>query len=247
MRVLQTAVSTQGFRQPGSNSDKTKLLEDLAAEAQRRKCSLLLVPAGFWCVNTPAGWAQLVATARRIAKKRKIAIVGGIDVGRSLGKGGITKTMVQQRAIPYFGFAVDSKGKTHGPGGLWRQISSTSKNAVHVPLVNSAARPINVAGWRVAVVLCGEMHSPYVRVVMGALRPDLVVVAGHAGLGQGLVPSLTAMNGVTGAAVVHSQHLSSYARMHMVSSSGASKPVKTGSSLITSSSPIWAAATVRRI
>jgi hypothetical protein len=246
MKVLQAAISTQGFREPVSNADKTTLLEDLALLARRKGCSLLLVPAGVWNVPAFAGCAQLVATARRIAKKRKIAIIGGIDVGK-LGKGGITNQMVRHRAIPFFGFAVDSKGKTYGPGGLWRQISSTSKNAVHAPPVNLAARLVNVAGWKVAVVLCGEMHSPYVRGFIGALKPDLVVVAGHAGIGQGLVPSLKAMSSATGTAVVHAQHLATKARMHMVTAIGISKPRATASNLIKSSSPIWAAATVRRI
>lgn len=247
MRILQTAISTVGFRQPASNTDKTTLLDELAAEARRQKCSLLLVPAGFWCVETSPGCVPLVATARKIAKKHKVAIVGGIDVGKRLGKGGITKKMIQQRAIPYFGFAVDSKGKTYGPGGFWRQISSTSKNAVHGAPVNLAARLVGVAGRTIAVVLCGEMHSTYVRDAIGPLRPELVVVAGHAGLGQGLGPSLKAMNSVTGTAVVHTQHLTTYARMHMVTSTGASKPVETGPNQVASSSPIWAAATVRRL
>jgi hypothetical protein len=246
MRVVQTAISTQGFRQPAFNTDKTTLLEDLALLASQRKCSLLVVPAGFWTVTTFAGCGHFVATARRIATQRKIAIVGGIDVEK-VAKGGITRTMVQGSAIPYFGFAVDSKGQIHGPGGVWRQISSTRKNAVHASPVNLAARLINVAGWKVGVVLCGEMHSPYVRAAIGALRPDLVVVAGHAGLGQGLVPSLSATNRATGTAVVHCQHLTSRANMHMVTANGASKPVATASKVIRSASPIWMAATLRSI
>jgi hypothetical protein len=94
MRVVQTAISTQGFRQPAFNTDKTTLLEDLALLASQRKCSLLVVPAGFWTVTTFAGCGHFVATARRIATQRKIAIVGGIDVEK-VAKGGITRTMVQ--------------------------------------------------------------------------------------------------------------------------------------------------------
>lgn len=246
MKVLQTAISSDEFRDPASNVDKTTLLEVLALLTSRNRCSLLVVPAGFWGVPSMAAWGPLRARVRRIARRHRIAIVGGIDVGQ-LGKDGITNGMVKNRKIPFFGFAADSKGRVHGPDSRWQQTSSTCENAAHAQPVNLAARLVHIAGLEVAVVVCGEMHSAHVRKFVGSLCPDLVVVVGHAGIGQGLVPSLKAMNSATEAPVVHAQHLTTKAKMHMVTAQGASIPVPTQANVIASSNPIWAAATVRSI
>jgi hypothetical protein len=47
MRLLQTAVSAEGFRNGASNQDRLGLLEELVRLCTREGARLLLVPAGF--------------------------------------------------------------------------------------------------------------------------------------------------------------------------------------------------------
>ena len=77
-------------------------------------------------------------------------------------------------------------------------------------------------GGNVVPLVCGEMHNERIRQVAATLKPRVIAVCGHDGLGQGLVPALLALNDRSGAAAIHCQHLdpSSAGHHHAVDRAG---------------------------
>jgi hypothetical protein len=96
-------------------------------------------------------------------------------------------------------------------------VSTTSADADDAP--DSAVQAVGHRAFRLNVatflpLLCGEMHNPGIRDVIAASGPEVVLVAGHAGLGQGLVPSLSALSNAGTRLAIHTQHLTTRANHH---------------------------------
>jgi hypothetical protein len=245
MRVFQTVISVEGFREFDTNVEKEQLLEKLAKLGAEAQCNILHLPAGFWIARNAAGLDNPIRAARIIARRYGLAIVGGIDIP------GSEKTTARKQArgrsrFPFFGFAVDDFGRRYGENGQWRQVSSTSDNAADADAIDAGRRMFRVNDSRVAVLVCGEMHNPAIRTAIANEEPNLVLVSGHHGLGQGLIPTLKALHNATGVAVLHSQHLRGLgAKLHMVDARGISRLVLVRPN-VKVLSPIWAAATIRQ-
>jgi hypothetical protein len=249
MRIFQTVISVKRYHEFDANADKDQLLEQLAKLCLDAACELLHLPAGFWIVRGVGEVDRPIQAARRIARHHGLAIVSGIDIPYSkrskLGKTG------RNGLLPSFGFAIDASGRCYGESGQWRQLSATRDDAKLASPIVARQRMLVVNDSRVAVVLCGEMHNPAIRRAIAEEKPNVILVSGHKGLGQGLVPTLRAFHRATvqvgrGVAVLHSQHLKGQgASLHMVDARGISRPIPVRPN-IKVSSPLWAAATIRK-
>jgi hypothetical protein len=124
-----------------------------------------------------------------------------VDVFGARGKGGPDLDEVIRRGeLGYVGFAA-------GPAGVrvWRQSSISSGQAELVPaeLMPGPDRVVEVAGNKVAALVCGEVLSGRARTAIAATRPDLAVDLGHAGMGQGLIPAMRNLAGQAACPLAH--------------------------------------------
>ena len=69
MKIVQTVVSSQGFRDQAANPTRVALLGELARLCARKCGRLLLIPAGFLTADSEKGVPALVEEVRRIAER----------------------------------------------------------------------------------------------------------------------------------------------------------------------------------
>jgi hypothetical protein len=224
MRAVLVAASNSGFRDPSENRLRTEALLDVLGNASK-SVKLIVVPAGYWTAANEGALgpllAEIVDALRKIVKSSGATLLGGID-SLPVPRSKHLTEVVKKHGLPFWGFAITAGGKLMGP---WRQVSTTGDNSTKAPperVAEVASRALDLAGWKVLPVICGEMHSDGVREQAANAKADLVTVFGHASLGQGLVPSLKAMRRSSGAAVVHVQHLvvRTSASLHWLGSDG---------------------------
>jgi hypothetical protein len=250
MRVFQTVVTSGQFHDFNANADKVRLVETLAKIGADAQCDLLHLPAGIWVARDMRRLNEFIHTASRIACRHKIAIVGGTDIRRSKKPKLETKRQVtkgKKTLLPNFGFAVDVLGNCYGENGQWRQLSTTNANAKVASAVDAPQRIFGVNGSHVAVVVCGEMHNQAIRTAIAKEHPHVVLVSGHLGLGQGLIPTLIAFYKAAHVPILHSQHLAGKnTKLHMIDIRGISRPVSVRSALQVPP-PTWVAAVIRKV
>src|SRR4051812_29063113 len=119
MRLMQTVIASDGFRDPESNSDRHALLEALLDVAHAEKAKVLVLPGGFVTAASEGTVDAHAAEIGRRAAARGMAVFGGIDLpdsGTAKRKGG-----KGSGGLPYFGFATAADGR---PLGVWRQVSA---------------------------------------------------------------------------------------------------------------------------
>lgn len=245
INVLAIAASTWGFRDERFNDDRTDALRRLI-EQEKPRGGVVLVPAGYWTVPTSSRVAEqtleIAHQLRPLLAEFQCTLFAGIDVTFCSDP----KTRYSKRdyppPLPFFGFAVSPDGSVAGP---WRQLSATASDTTSTPLDRCrevVARTISVSDVAVLPLLCGEMHNARIRHATKDEKPALVVVSGHASLGQGLVGAVRAMHDASGGPVVHVQHLapSTGASIHWISRAGVSGSALVGP-LRNSNAPFWLA------
>lgn len=207
MRVLLIAASTDGYRNPAANLRRTHAL--LRALERAPAARLVIVPAGYWTARRDREVNDVICDVMHAVfdaiGTRPLTLLGGVDSLPTPSADRIP-SLVKRGRLPFEYFALNA-GDAAGP---WRQISTTSETA---PLARAATldtlteRLLDVDGRRVLPLLCGEMHNPTVRAHAAITGASLVAILGHAGLGQGLVPTLSAVHAITAAPILHTQHL----------------------------------------
>jgi len=219
LRVLRvTTASTVGyFRNHEANPRRFNVLQSALEQAAKERCTLVHLPAGFFTVNTPNQWRRYVETnVAPLATRFDIGIAGGVDADNIHEK---------SSALPYYGFLMSREGTLRV---CERQKSSRNPNsddpvaATEGNQFESATRIFRVGEHSVALVICGEMHSPWNRANLRGKGLSAVLVCGHKGLGQGLVPTLEAVNRAAECSVLHVQHLANARKgaFHAVMRSG---------------------------
>ena len=250
MRILQTVVSAVGFREVGYTTAKRDLLDGLASFAAETSCDVLHLPAGFVLAADIADADSFIRVAAGIGRRHDVAIIGGVDLPeakrrRKKKRRKRNRRAVRTRRLPYLGFATEPSGRCHGLRASWRQVSTDSEDAEDAPDLDVAERVIAVRGCRLAVLVCGEMHNPGIRGALKSLDLGAVLVSGHRGLGQGLVPTLRAVSSVTGVPTLHAQHLvGKSGSLHCVGGRRASNPMPRIGRIV-AHEPGWGAATMR--
>jgi hypothetical protein len=235
LRILAVAASAEGFGDADANKRRNQLLIEAIGTRDGQRASVVVVPAGYWTARRQddvSGLMGRVARAVGSALRPDKWLVGGVDVAhrtRSKSSGGKGRDgddpwlwAVKREALPFWGFAVSPDGSVHGP---WRQLSTRSSNGLlarETSVQNVSSRCVGVRDCGVMPLVCGEMHSAALRSELGGIRPALVVVSGHSGLGQGLVGSLDAVHRESSAPVLHVQHLAprTRGRIHWVTANG---------------------------
>lgn len=235
MRILVVAASNAGLwssERSASAARTAALLK--AVESASREVRLVMVPAGYWTAASRPAAANvlhnLAAATTTVLANKRLTLIGGIDSLPIPTKKELSPA-VSKHALPFGGFRLTASGVGAGP---WRQVSTTRANAVTAPQAKIdaiASRVFDVGSNKVLPLVCGEMHSQPIRSLASKIAPDLVAIFGHQKLGQGLTPSIRAMHRVTGAAVVHTQHLvpTTRGRIHWITAGGemGSEPVAT--------------------
>jgi hypothetical protein len=246
MRVLQTLVSKEGFRDSAHNGLRFRALEALFAIAKTNKCQSVELPMGFLFGTDDADRDQLLDRVAGEARGAGMAVVGGIDIGAA-SKSDVTKADVRARRLPYFGFVVNGSGQLFGP---WRQTSTTSDNYDPQQAFPSSERTVTVAGVEVSVLLCGEIFNPNAAKALGTMRPAVVFTPGHASMGMGLIPALQRVHASTSCPVLHSHHVVSAGSTHAIVKNGAhdSRSINTNWRYEpTPQGPFWYGWTVRDV
>jgi hypothetical protein len=208
MRALLLSASTDGYRDPADNRARTDaLIRALGREPDAR---LVIVPAGYWTARRSREVNDVIAEVMHAVfaaiGTRPLTLLGGVDA-LPVPDPDRLPSLVKRDRLPFEAFALHD-GDAVGP---WRQISTTSDTAALAPsraLDTLSDRVLKLDGRRLLPLVCGEMHSPAIRARAAALAPALVAVLGHAGLGQGLVPTLRSVHAATRTPVLHTQHLS---------------------------------------
>ncbi|MCY1075995.1 hypothetical protein [Archangium lansingense] len=213
MRVLQTLMSKEGFRDSTHNDLRFRALKALLVIAKTTECHLLQLPMGFLFATDEADRDQLLG---RVVGEARGAVVGGIDVGAA-SKRNVTKSEVLARRLPYFGFVATGGGQLSGP---WRQTSTTNSNYDPQQAFPSRERTVAVAGVEVSVLLCGEIFNPEAAKAIGKMRPSVVFAPGHASMGMGLIPALQRIHESTNCPVLHSHHVANAETIHAIAANG---------------------------
>lgn len=225
MRALLLSASTDGYRDPACNRARTDVL--IRALGRAPDARLVVVPAGYWTARCYREVNDVIAEVMNdvfdVIGARPLTLLGGVDALPVPG-GDRLPSLVKRDCLPFEAFALHD-GDAVGP---WRQISTTRDTAALAParaLDGLSDRVLTVDGHRLLPLVCGEMHSPAIRDRAAALDPGLVAVLGHAGLGQGLVPTLRSVHTATRTPVLHTQHLSpsSSGQHHWVDRRGAAR------------------------
>ena len=216
MRVLQTLVSKEGFRDSAHNELRFQALDALLAVAKTNKCPSIQLPMGFLFATTDANRDQFLDRVAGQARRAGVAVVGGIDVG-AVAKRNVTKANVLAQRLPYFGFVATGSGQLLGP---WRQTSTTNDNYDPQQAFPSRERTVTVAGVEVSVLLCGEIFNPNAAKAIGAMRPAVVFTPGHASMGMGLIPALRRIHESTNCPVLHSHHVANTELTHAIGTNG---------------------------
>lgn len=225
LRVLQvTTVSNEGdFRSPDANERRLRVLDEALKVAAKKRCDLVQLPAGFFAVTAPAQWRRYVEVhvAER-ARRSGIAVVGGVDADDEHEK---------SADLPYYGFVVSRTGtlrvhvrqrSSRNPAGdPDKGVIATKKNRIA-----PEQRIVRIGAHRVALVVCGEQHNPWSRDAIRDKNLTAVLVCGHEGLGQGLVPAIQAVAKAAGCHALHVQHLRAGSRgaFHHVDRQGIDHP-----------------------
>lgn len=219
MKLLQTLVSSVGFRDPANNPQRLALLDRLLAVAADERAGLVVLPGGYLTVRTEPEVVTAVGEVRRRAEVANVAVIGGVDLPPPSADD--PKQAVRQKGdptgeLPYYGFAVCPVADDVRPVGLWRQTSSTGANAWDVPDedVPGADRVVGVGPLRVGVLVCGELFSSPARGSMAALGPGLVVDLGHLSMGTGVTRAMENIARNGRCAVAHCQHVQWWGASH---------------------------------
>ncbi len=245
MKLIQTLVSSQGFREQATNDVRTTLLRKLTLLCAGKGGRLLLIPAGYLTSGSEEGVTELVGEVRRIAGGAGVAVIGGVDVTGTASKRSLSiEKAVRECRLGYFGFAV-GRGVLPADGSLWRQTSIDNVNADCVPedAVPGGDRVVMIDGTRVAVLICGELFSWRARAGVGSTGAGLVVDVGHTGMGQGLIPAMKSVASQGRCPVAHSQHLKSWCgrSLHFVDSRGAQQSVAVDEDHVVEHGSLWSA------
>jgi hypothetical protein len=215
MKVMSVNASRAGLWEPERNDERTQAFEHTLDAAVREKVALLLLPGGFWSGRTASARAKITDALQEAAERTGIAIVTGVDdVAAKKGRKG-------DGNVECYGILITRQGELLGP---WQQLSTTSDDSVDESIDADSVRErvSKERGGDVVPLICGEMHNERIRQVTASLKPRVVAVCGHVGLGQGLVPALQALNNRSGAAAIHCQHLdpNSTGHHHAIKRSG---------------------------
>ena len=110
MRILQTVVSSCGFRNIRHNQRRIDAAQRILAEASQLACSAVVLPAGFLHSRTDGERNQLASSMRQLAATTGVSVLFGIDQGRvnkaHLGlacRAGLCRSSVMRwTAVEYF-------------------------------------------------------------------------------------------------------------------------------------------------
>jgi hypothetical protein len=216
MRVLQSLVSVEGFREPEHNVLRLRALDALFAIAKMNDCPVLLLPMGFLFATGDADRDLLLGRVADAARGAGMAVVGGIDIGAA-SKREVTKADVLARMLPYFGFVVTGDGQLLGS---WRQTSTTSDNYEPQQAFPGGERTVVIEGTKVSVLLCGEIFNPGAAEAIGERGPAAVFAPGHASMGMGLIPALQRIHTAVSCPVLHSHHVAGTNMTHAIAANG---------------------------
>jgi hypothetical protein len=252
MKLLQTVVSAEGFRNEASNRDRLGLLKELVRLCTREEARLLLVPAGFLTAPSEDDVPALIGEVNRLATADRVAVIGGVDVEGRISKQGVNiNDLVSRSELPFLGFAVGPVALPVDSGHPWRQTSVSSNNADLVPneAIPGQERVATIDGFRVGVLICGELFSWRARRGLAQAGVGLVADVGHVGMGQGLIPAMKNVAKEGQCCVAHSQHLSGwYGRaLHFMDARGEQLSADVDQAHFVEHGSLWAAWAAREV
>jgi hypothetical protein len=214
MKVLQTLVSKYGYRDWRGTTERLKIVATLLGEAAQRGCGHVILPAGFLQARRSDDVVVLRDAIVSLVQQRVgVGVMLGIDE-RRVTKATLDHLVQRKRLLPFWGVVVEPGGaRVH----MWQQQSFQSRHGTQENAVAIPDRTVDVHGKKVLALLCGEMFNRHLRAGLAGRGLDLIVDAGHDGLGTGLIPTLRSLARSAGCPALYSQHVGSTSRgLHMV-------------------------------
>jgi hypothetical protein len=223
MKLLQVMVSNICFRDAGHNPARLEALDRLLVVAREKSADLVMLPAGYLTVGAVADVPDAMAEILHRADAADVAVIGGVDVVAGGDDSKRAGKIAALPVLPFYSFAVGPVTPVVADTS-WKQTSSTSDNAAAVADedVPGENRVVDVAGWRVGVLLCGELFSPWARESFAAAYLRLVLDLGHESMGTGVTPAMENIAANGGCAVAHTHHVTTYSTgsLHFVRADG---------------------------
>lgn len=202
LRIAVVSATSPHARDAQALQRRAAIGRDAIALAADEGAKLVVFPAGFLWARSRGTVLAAADTVLRGTKASHTAVAIGVDVRAGKHTPGDGR---DRRGI------LDNWCVAASPGrvpAVWCQRSSTWKNGFAVSDV--APRVMTVAGFRVEVLICGEIFSRPIRVAVANRSADLALVAvpAHTAVGsrhaRGLVWFASA--GLPTARAVHAAH-----------------------------------------
>lgn len=219
MKLLQTITSNHGFRDPEHNAARLEMLNVILHVAKAQGAALVILPGGYLTVEAVAYVPDAIDAVARRADAAEVVVIGGVDV--------VCEERTSKSApvpeLPYYGFAVGPVEPVVADL-RWTQTSSTGENADGVADadVPGESRVVDVGGWRVGVLICGELFSEWARAAFAQLRLKLALDLGHESMGTGVTRAMENIATNGNCAVAHTHHVAPHSggSLHFVRSDG---------------------------
>jgi hypothetical protein len=228
VKLLQTIASNVGFREPEHNGVRFDMLAQLLVIAEEKRADLVMLPGGYLTATSVAEVPGLIAEVQLRAVAADVAVIGGVDVVVSSHDPKRTGKTAAVPDLPFYGFAVGPVSPVVA-GTEWKQTSSTGDNAAEVPdeAVPGENRIVDVAGWKVGVLICGELFSRWARESFAGAYLKLALDLGHESMGTGVTKAMENIAGNGGCAVAHTHHVAPHSggSLHFVRADGVRESV----------------------
>jgi len=249
VRLIHVIVSRVGFRNPASNPDRWALLDQFLALAARLGARLLVLPGGFLAALDRTEMLRFINEVGQRADRAGFAVLGGIDLDWHESKRTRTDdAAVQNRLLPFYGFAAGPLMIRQPASHPWRQTSTTNGNAwlIADEDVRAMERVVVVDELAIAVLICGELFSERARNAVSGLGVELAADLGHSGMGNGLIPAMTRVALYGHCAVAHAQHVVATTRsLHFVDREGGQHSAPAAANGLLRQEDLWAGWAVR--
>jgi hypothetical protein len=202
MKLMQTMIAGHRFRDPGHNPARLAMLDVLLAVARLKGVDLLMLPAGYLAAESLTDRGVLIVDVAQRAEVAGVVVAFGVDLPDSWeGKG------ARSPRLPFYAAV---RGSVNG--GPWQQTSSTSVNAEDVADtdVPGADRIVILDGYRVGVLICGELFSWWARESFARMNLNLALDLGHYGMGTGVTAAMENIARNGNCAVAHTHHVAGW-------------------------------------
>jgi len=183
LRSVSIQMAYDGFRVPEQTQIRQTFLQKMLKQFGQQNIDLVILPAGYFTVNTESETGWLLEPIFKQAGELGISLIVGVDGIESVALQ--TATIDQMREVishyrmPCFLYAYEADT---GECKIWRQRSCTSWHAeagLTSSVLSQEKRVLQHRGYTIETWLCGECYDRRLVAATQKRKPDLVCITGH--------------------------------------------------------------------